>query len=1138
GLQKDFSAYVLSKNSETSITVQAASLPAGKIEFMFSAYAAAENAPVTDMRFGTSFRTLPAGGSDQKFEIIAEVNYKNKPAQTFVASFDYKNKGKQFCALPVTLDKSLLADLQNIVLKHVYTGSGAAAFTDFRLAPCEWEYKTFDQFKNISFSETGTVLLNKGISSNAYEKSVVNYKYDDEHRLITKRLTRTTNGISNNINIIGTNKNDTVNHAVSKYYYNDYGSIVRTEKYIEGEEGSKGILAEETVHDEKGNVIKSVIYNTLDSTAKSYSENEYSENGRLKAKIDETGENRTVIEYAPDTDDVQTVINPDGGKLSYGRDYITGAVTGITQSTEAGESNSIETKYTYGVITGLKSGLNTVNYEYDAKRRKTRVLLNDKERVKYEYTENAQSYGITVNDIDFDSITSDKITATLKGDARPVILTPPILPGTPPYIPPPYNGDNLPDIKTETITDKRGNLIRVSVDDSVQFANSYNNYNALVKSADNITGSMLTTTYDDANKRATKSGRTAGTKPGYKYLAAVSESYGYNDRGELSERTVSINETAVQTYVYAYKNNAARNLDSINLPNDLLYKPQTDAMGRNAGRLLTDLSGNNKFGEYINYRKVGDRTTDMVSSIRYGEVKDGQYVIGNGLDYKYDGRGNITEIWESGELTVTYTYDKLQRLVREDNMSKGKSWFYSYDNNGNILSKKEADYTRKPADEITEYNYKKLYSYDGDKLTGCGGESFDYDVFGNPKKYRDKTLKWQECKLVDFNGITFAYDGYGKRVKKGDVIYTYDIGGKLLRQSDGTDTLEFIYDESGLSGVKYGDMQYVYRKNIQGDITHIFDINGELAASYNYDAWGNHTVSDSEGNPITGASHIGNLNPFRYRGYLYDIETKLYYLQTRYYDPEIGRFISQDEISYLDPSTINGLNLYAYCGNNPVMRIDETGYSWKSFWKAFGRFAIGLIIMVVAVVTVVSLLITMPILFALPVVGGFLTQTFISAIMYGGFVLASSWDKQIRADMNAIGWNPFNTNEDAVLESGKVSFYKGMPVVRTNLKRSGSFGAILLRRRDSDGNKIEVNELRHEWGHGAQHLIMGSILYGVSIAIPSALSDAENPNYYDSPWEVTADMLGGVSRHHGDGAERAGKDYFIFSMLCYLGLFI
>ncbi len=90
---------------------------------------------------------------------------------------------------------------------------------------------------------------------------------------------------------------------------------------------------------------------------------------------------------------------------------------------------------------------------------------------------------------------------------------------------------------------------------------------------------------------------------------------------------------------------------------------------------------------------------------------------------------------------------------------------------------------------------------------------------------------------------------------------------------------------------------------------------------YYYDAWGNQIVSGSN-------TTLGILNPFRYRGYYYDTETGFYFLQTRYYDPEVGRFLNMDSTNYADPSTANGLNLYAYCGNNPVMYSDPTGEFW------------------------------------------------------------------------------------------------------------------------------------------------------------------------------------------------------------------
>ena len=130
---------------------------------------------------------------------------------------------------------------------------------------------------------------------------------------------------------------------------------------------------------------------------------------------------------------------------------------------------------------------------------------------------------------------------------------------------------------------------------------------------------------------------------------------------------------------------------------------------------------------------------------------------------------------------------------------------------------------------------------------------------------------------------------------------------------------------------------YLCRKGLQGNIVALIDNNGNTVVEYKYDAWGNHKVVDANGNEVTSSNHLGNLNPFRYRGYYYDVETGLYFLQTRYYDPEVGRFLNRDSVSYADPQTINGLNLYTYCGNNPVMYIDPYG---KFALTTFGVLAI------------------------------------------------------------------------------------------------------------------------------------------------------------------------------------------------------
>ena len=127
-----------------------------------------------------------------------------------------------------------------------------------------------------------------------------------------------------------------------------------------------------------------------------------------------------------------------------------------------------------------------------------------------------------------------------------------------------------------------------------------------------------------------------------------------------------------------------------------------------------------------------------------------------------------------------------------------------------------------------------------------------------------------------------------------------------------------MYNSQGIIGFVYQGETYTYRKNMFGDIVAIYQ-GATKIAEYAYDAWGNCTiVSDTNG--------IGAANPFRYRGYYWDNDLGLYYLMSRYYDPQTGRFINADTLDYLDPKTIGGLNLYAYCGNNPVMGIDATGH--------------------------------------------------------------------------------------------------------------------------------------------------------------------------------------------------------------------
>ena len=153
-----------------------------------------------------------------------------------------------------------------------------------------------------------------------------------------------------------------------------------------------------------------------------------------------------------------------------------------------------------------------------------------------------------------------------------------------------------------------------------------------------------------------------------------------------------------------------------------------------------------------------------------------------------------------------------------------------------------------------------------------------------------------------------------------------------MRQSWGSNVIDFVYDENNQPyAMRYRSTTngvyntYYYVLNVQGDVVGLLNSSGAIAAKYTYDPWGKVTVQNPSGTTNTSSSFIGNINPLRYRGYYYDTETGFYYLQTRYYDPAIGRFINADTYTTTDETGLLSTNMFAYCENNPVMGTDPTG---------------------------------------------------------------------------------------------------------------------------------------------------------------------------------------------------------------------
>ena len=198
---------------------------------------------------------------------------------------------------------------------------------------------------------------------------------------------------------------------------------------------------------------------------------------------------------------------------------------------------------------------------------------------------------------------------------------------------------------------------------------------------------------------------------------------------------------------------------------------------------------------------------------------------------------------------------------------------------------------------------------------------------------------------------SFTYNDEGIRTSKtkgGNTTTYYYSNGLLIGESDNTQTILYIYDAEGSPlGMRYRThtqssgswTTYWFEKNMFGDVVAIYNSSGTKILSYKYDAWGNFTSTTHAADSIGGASK----NPFRYRGYYYDSETGLYYVSSRYYDPEIGRWINADDIAYLGIGGLTSYNLFAYCGNNPVMGYDPYGtFDFWGFAKGVGRIVTGI----------------------------------------------------------------------------------------------------------------------------------------------------------------------------------------------------
>ena len=198
---------------------------------------------------------------------------------------------------------------------------------------------------------------------------------------------------------------------------------------------------------------------------------------------------------------------------------------------------------------------------------------------------------------------------------------------------------------------------------------------------------------------------------------------------------------------------------------------------------------------------------------------------------------------------------------------------------------------------------------------------------------------------MDFDQNTFEYDASGIRIRKNGTEYELD-GTTIVEEKRTGTVIRYRYGVEGMVGFTYNGTDYYYTKDLFGNISGIYGADGTRYAAYEYDAWGNHTVT-------LNVNGIGSLNPFRYRGYYYDTETGLYYLQTRYYDPVTGRFLNAD-VTFDTNAGLTAYNLFAYCGNCPVMHVDISGLSYTSTRESNLAYVVSVSVVIVGVMICVQ----------------------------------------------------------------------------------------------------------------------------------------------------------------------------------------
>ena len=877
-------------------------------------------------------------------------------------------------------------DAMGYVTKYTYDKYGSAGtVTDAEGHTVENEYDSFGQL--VSLKAMGTEMLSLSYNKRGYIESLTDalgntesYTYDKDNNVssVTDNIGKYMNFTYDSDGNVLSMTNGT--GTVTEFGYDENGNCA-SKKLTYTMDGEKREVTEFYQYDERGNLVQ-----VTDSDG-NITLNEYNEIDKIASSTDVNGRKTT---YTYDSlGNLKSIIYPDGTSEAFTYDKEGNNLTATDrlgrkytmEYDKVGNlvkkiypNNTVETyEYdkNYNLISQTAPSGAVTKYEYDKINRNTAIIdaldqrtvftYNDKSQLasmrdaenhvyKYFYDDGGNRIKTVYPDDTSDSSDYDergRLVSQTDQNGRTTTYS--------------YdNGDRLTSVKdaadnvTEYTYNEIGNL--VSVKDANQHITNYSYddfgrvtkvINAIGKTAEmtyDAAGNVLTST--DFAGNLTENTYDADGRLISKKNADSTITYGYSRDGKLTSARDSHGTTS-----FTYNN--MDELTRVNYPNGTYAEYTYDEAGR-----MTAVK--TAYGTTAYEYDLLDRVTKVIDRNGYATV------------YEYDHNGNRTAVKYANGITVSYEYDKLNRLISEK----------AVDKDGNTAAK--YDYTLGRAGErikvvelarTVEYTYDDIYRLTGEKITKSDNSvseiTYTYDKVSNRISKNDNgkitSYTYNEInQLLKENGIAYEYDDAGNLISKTDgdtsTSYTYNASNKLIRATTqkGNDVAveEYEYDYAGNRIVKKSEKDYTYYLNdLSGSLTNVLaetdksknekcfytlgldmisqersgstsyyiadghgsvrmltDINGAVTDTYDYDAWG-----------VMISSNGVTENNYLYCGEQYDTATGFYYLRARYMDPATGTFTTMDSYqgSIFDPVS---LHKYLYANANPVTNIDPTGY--------------------------------------------------------------------------------------------------------------------------------------------------------------------------------------------------------------------